>query len=677
MMRFAGWPILLSACLLSTSSAWPVQVRQLSDLLNPVLTAVSKLTGPVLDTVASSNLPGSSILNPLLEVVQQTASGQGLVQGVLGGLDGVLGEEQTFDYVIVGGGTAGIPVGVRLAEAGFTVAIVEAGLFYQLGKPVLGTTPTGAFFGAGWNSLDQFPLVDWGFTTEPQEGTGQRRLHYARGKALGGTSALNFMIYHRSSSQAYDMWADQVGDDSYRLVNLQPYFEKSVSFTPPNTEVRPANATTLYDANDFTTPGGPVQVSYTNFVSTWTSWLEQGLKSVGMKVTTEFNSGKLLGYHYAQATIRPETQSRSASDDYLRLIEDTSKLKVFTQTTAKQIIFNGTTAVGVKVNTLALLERTIYASKEVILSAGAFQSPHLLMVSGIGPKSTLDSFGIPVVSALEGVGQNMWDHIFLGPTHEVAFDTLSKVFRDPVVLAETLADYLAVPPTGPLTSNVAELIGWEKLPEKYRSTWSEETRAAMSQFPPDWPEIEVSTANAYIGDFMFPLLQQPLNFNQYATIFGIMNALTSRGNITITSSDINDAPIITPNYLTTKADQEVAVSWFRRMREIWDTPELQSITIKQDDGSAEYWPGPDVDTDEEILDLIRSSFMTVWHASCTCKMGKREDSMAVVDSGARVFGVEKLRVVDASSFPLLPPGHLQSTIYALAEKIADDIVQGR
>ena len=122
----------------------------------------------------------------------------------------------SFDYVVVGGGTAGNAMGVRLAEAGFSVAIIEAGIFYELGKPVLGTTPTGAFFGVGTNPLDSFPTVDWGFITEPQAGANGRQIHYAQGKCLGGTSALNFMVHHRASTGAYDMWAEAVGDESYK-----------------------------------------------------------------------------------------------------------------------------------------------------------------------------------------------------------------------------------------------------------------------------------------------------------------------------------------------------------------------------------------------------------------------------------------------------------------------------
>lgn len=159
---------------------------------------------------------GVSITNPILSAVQAVLNGDGIVQGVLGAVEGALGVEATYDYVVVGGGTAGNAIGYRLAEAGFSVAIVEAGLYYEIAKPVLGSTPGGDIIGIGASMLDSVPTVDWEFQTEPQVGANNREVHYARGKCLGGSSALNFMIHHRGSKGSYDMWAEEVGDDSYQ-----------------------------------------------------------------------------------------------------------------------------------------------------------------------------------------------------------------------------------------------------------------------------------------------------------------------------------------------------------------------------------------------------------------------------------------------------------------------------
>lgn len=164
---------------------------------------------------------------------------------------------------------------------------------------------------------------------------------------------------------------------------------------------------------------------------------------------------------------------------------------------------------------------------------------------------------------------------------------------------------------------------------------------------------------------------QPRDEKMYATILGALVAPMSRGNITIRSASALDAPVISPNWLIDQRDQEVAVAWYRRMRDVWRSKALQSIVLGE-----EAYPGADVETDEEVLNVVRNSVMTVWHPACTCKMGRKDDKMAVVDNRARVYGVSGLRVVDASAMPFLPPGHPQSTIYALAEKTADDIIHG-
>ncbi|KAH8657801.1 choline dehydrogenase [Xylariales sp. PMI_506] len=637
---------------------------------------------PLLDSILSAVAPLAQRAPSLVDFLPSigasaTLAGDGLVTGLLGAVTGAVGIEASYEYIVVGGGTGGNAIAYRLASAGHTVAIVEAGLFSELTKPVLGSTPAGVIIGMGASPLDTLATVDWAFVTTPQKGANNRRVHYARGKCLGGSSALNIMIYHRPTRGALDVWADAVGDDGYRFDNFLPYYEKSVNFTPPDLYQRLANASSPYDPSVFTNPGGPVEVTYSNFVSTWSTWLEKGLQSIGLNRTISFNSGSLFGYHYIQSTIRRSDQTRSSSSQYIFMATSgadqtaQANLKVYTQTTARQVLFDSNkTATGVKVNSLGI-DYTLHATKEVIISAGAFQSPQLLMVSGIGPAATLNKFDIPVISELPGVGQNMWDHIFYGPGWRVNFDTLDKVLDDPIALAEAIAQY-ALNATGPLTSGVADVLGWEKLPSSYRSSWSQETQQALAAFPADWPEVEYISGNGYIGNFRFPVLQQPKDGNQYATLLGAMVAPLSRGNVTLASASTAQLPIVNPNWLTAKADRELAISWFKRMREVLRSSDMQEALI-----GTEYWPGSSISTDEQILAYIQDSLMTVWHAACTCKMGKMSDPMAVIDSAARVFGVQGLRVVDASSFPVLPPGHPQSTIYALAEKIADSIIRGQ
>jgi len=204
----------------------------------------------------------------------------------------------------------------------------------------------------------------------------------------------------------------------------------------------------------------------------------------------------------------------------------------------------------------------------------------------------------------------------------------------------------------------------------------------LADFPDDWPEVEYINADAYAGDFRFPILQQPLDGKKYVGILGAMVAPLSRGNVTLKSSNPLIKPAVNPNWLSHPVDQEVAVAWYRRMREVFATPDYQP---QLEEPGSEAYPGLDKDSDAQILEVIRESAMTVWHAAGTCRMGKSKvengvkvavDEMDVIDSEAKVFGVDGLRVVDASSFPFLPPGHPMSTIYALAEKIADKIIKG-
>lgn len=182
------------------------------------------------------------------------------------------------------------------------------------------------------------------------------------------------------------------------------------------------------------------------------------------------------------------------------------------------------------------------------------------------------------------------------------------------------------------------------------------------------------SGNGYIGTFNLPILQQPLDGKQYATILGGIVAPSSRGNVTISSASTSDHPLINPAWLSDPADQELAIALFRRIRDVWASDTMTPAVVGSADD--EYWPGRGYESDEELLEIIKEAAISIWHAAGTCKMGTKDDQDGVIDSAARVFGVEGLRVVDASSFPILPPGHPTATVYALAEKIAANITAG-
>ena len=581
----------------------------------------------------------------------------------------------SFDYVIVGGGTAGLAIANRLsANASIEVAVIEAGVRYEVANPFLSSTPAGDVYWAGSSPSDNNPLVDWSIVTQPQAGANSRRIRYPRGKCLGGSSARNFMLYQRGTVGSYDMWAKDVDDESYTWEALQPHFKRSVEFTPPSETMRAANASAGYDAEAFDSTGGPLRVSYANYANPFSSYMEGSLNEIGIAEAKDFNSGSLMGAQYASSTINPGNAKRDSSEtSFLKEASSRPNLHVFSATKAKKIIFSGKRATGVRVASGVLgVPRTINARREVIISGGAFHSPQLLMVSGIGPSDTLQRFGIQPVSVLPGVGQNMWDHIFFGPSYRVKVDTFTRLANSPVYVAAQFIPF-SLHQKGPLTNPVCDFLAWEKVPPAHRSGLSQDSLDKLSQFPADWPEIEYLSAPGYVGDFSSLPFTQPKDGYQYATIMAALVAPLSRGTVTISSADMDDLPIVDPKWLTDPADQEVAVAAYKRLRQAFASKAMAAVLANP----VEYFPGPNVTTDAQILDTIRKTLHTVYHASGTCKMGKSDDPTAVVDSAGRVFGTQGLRVVDASIFALLPPGHPQSTVYMLAEKIAADIIANR
>ena len=250
--------------------------------------------------------------------------------------------------------------------------------------------------------------------------------------------------------------------------------------------------------------------------------------------------------------------------------------------------------------------------------------------------------------------------------------TVPNKIQDPAYLLSEFGVFTANQ-TGPLTNPVADFLAWEKVPQDLRSQFSQQVQSDLATFPADWPEIEYISAPGYVGAFGNLFADQPKDGPQYATILGTLVAPLSRGNVSLKSTSAADLPGINPNWLTHPADQAVAVAAYKRVRQAFANEFMAKALVEKE----EYFPGEAVQSDAQILDTIRDTLQTVWHASVTCRMGRPDERNAVVDSRARVIGAKGLRVVDASAFALLPPGHPQSTVYMLAEKISDDIRSGR
>ncbi|OTB00680.1 hypothetical protein M426DRAFT_65339 [Hypoxylon sp. CI-4A] len=598
-----------------------------------------------------------SVLSALVTPALATVLSQ-LSDGVLtGNAFGIAGQNATYDYVIVGGGTAGAVVAHRLTQnSNATVALVEAGSFYELSNGNWSQLPYWSQQWEGPDTWDWQPLVDWGYNTEPQ--IGGKPIHYAQGRTLGGSSARNQMMYNRPTKGAYQHWADLVGDDAYTWDNMLPFLQRSVQFSD-NAEKRPANATPLYNTSMFSSTGGPLHVSYPGYVYPLSYYGGKAFSSIGLDEIPGFTTGVMQGWGYWQFTIDPNTGLRSSSEaSFLAEAIGRPTLTTYVNAMARNIVFNDTKAVGVNITNYGQQPFILTANKNVIVSAGIYNSPQLLMVSGVGPKETLEQFDIPVVADLPGVGQNTRDSCAInGPIYEI--DAISYgTWRDPDKLAEAVDTYYKNK-SGPLTNIGMDIAAFEKLPNSSRANMSPQAIKDLAEFPSDWTEIEYMLEGV-------EALSLRSDTGSYATISVMMGATTSRGNMTIRSASNLDPPVINPNWLQNDTDKEVALQAFKRARQAW-----QAIPIRVGE---EVLPGTNITSDADLLQWIGENLVPTHHGTASCKMGKKGDPDAVVDTKGRVFGVDNLRVIDSSSMPFTPPGHTMGPTYAHAEKLVQDIL---
>ncbi|TID06898.1 Dehydrogenase patE [Colletotrichum higginsianum] len=584
---------------------------------------------------------------------------------------GYPGRNASYDYVVVGGGTAGLTLAARLAATSASVAVVEAGGFYEVENANNSVVPllslTGIAFVDPSPAFVPQPLMDWSLVSEPIPGAAGRTVHYAQGKTLGGSSAINTMSYIRGTKGAYALWADTVGDDSFRWERMLEYFRRSVNLTPPDEEKRRnTNATVRFDPGDYADGAGPLHVSWNNWVDPTLTWLAGVVQSLGLSISPNgFSSGELAGHAaWVPSTIEPASAQRSTSESsFLRqAIRDTG-IVVYTHTLATRILFDGTRAAGVAVSTHGV-DYVLSANREVVLTAGTFHSPQLLQVSGVGAREQLEALSIPVVADVPGVGRNLQDPIQIFVAYPVNTPSAQSLTNDPALDPGFVEEYLKSG-TGPYSS-AAGFLAHERLPNATLAGLTESTRQKLASFPADWPHLSFIAGSFSTGPGQTS-----------GTLAAYLPLVFSRGNVTISSASVSTQPTIHLNWLSDPADVELAVTAVKRLRAAWSSPFADTPGFK---AGPEALPGDAVRTDEEILEYVRANAGQVWHPVSTVAMGKEEDvelGRAVVDSRGRVFGVQGLRVADASTFPFALPGHPQSAVYALAEKIADDIITGR
>jgi len=526
-----------------------------------------------------------------------------------------------YDYIIIGAGSAGCVLANRLsADPKNKVLLLEAGpkdTNMWIHVPV------------GYARTLVDPKVNWLFPTEPDPGSNDRVHVWPRGKVLGGSSSINGLLYIRGQATDYDGWR-QMGNEGWGWDDCLPYFIRSEGNETFKGELHGAD--------------GPLNISdptEPNPVSD--AMIEAGVEA-GIPRKPDVNEGDQEGIGYYQLTVKNGLRM-SAAKAYLKPAMERPNLRVETEALVHKIIFEGKRAVGVSYEQNGeLLEAR--AGKEVLLSGGAVNSPQILEVSGIGKAEHLKDRGIEVISDLPGVGENLQDHYVISVQHKITEPVTVNDQAQGLAFLKEVAKYI-FQRKGLLTLSAAHIQAFVK------------TRPELAS-----PDVQFHILPATMDLEKFKT-QQVMELNKFPGLTTAPCQLRpeSKGSIHIKSSDPREYPAIRPNYLSDPLDQETAIAGLKWARKIVSQPAMHKYL------GEEIMPGPDFNSDEELLAFAREAGSTIYHPVGTCKMGN--DDMAVVDSQLRVKGVEGLRVIDASIMPRLISGNTNAPTIMIAEKIAD------
>ncbi len=529
-----------------------------------------------------------------------------------------------YDYVIVGGGSAGSALANRLsADPTTSVLVLEAGrpdykwdVFIHM--PAALTFPIGSKF------------YDWKYESEPEPFMNGRKIYHARGKVLGGSSSINGMIFQRGNPLDYERWAADPGMETWDYAHCLPYFK------------RMENCLATDGADQFRGHSGPLELERGPATNPLFGAFFDAVQQAGYPMTDDVNGFQQEGFAKFDRNVR-RGRRLSAARAYLHPVMHRKNLTVTTRALVHRVLFDGTRATGVEFSTRGGAQQV--TAGEVILCGGAFNSPQLLQLSGVGNAADLDALDIPVVHDLPAVGQHMQDHLEVYVQYSckqpVSLQPQLQMWRRPFIGAQWL--FLR---KGPGASNHFEGGGFA------RSNDDVAYPNLMFHFLP--------IAVRYDGS-------SPVGGHGYQVHIGPMYS-NSRGSVQITSTDPKTKPALRFNYISTPEDRREWVEAIRIARRILNQPAMEPFN------GGEVSPGPAVETDEQILDWVRTDGETALHPSCTCRMGRADDDSVVDPLTMVVHGVQGVRVVDASAMRYVTNGNIYAPVMMMAEKAADLIL---